>query len=100
MPSSVTSDRDYLEIVKNNNTLVSATSHNGDADGVYPQTVSPTGNSATDYQGSTTITHSIGSIPLVRAFCDSDKNGRLYSTIRWTSGDYLADVGGATLLTV
>lgn len=100
MPSSVTSDRDYLEIVANNNTLVSATSHAGDADGVFPNTVSPTNDSVTDYAGSTTVTHSLGLVPMVRAFRDSDKNGRLYSTIRWTSGAYLADSGGATLLTL
>lgn len=98
--SSVTSDRAYLQIVKNNNTVVSATSHGGDADGTFFSTTSPTGDPLADYAGSATITHSIGSVPLVRAFYDPGKNGRLYNTIRWTTGANLNTASGATLLTL
>lgn len=95
MVSSLTSDRDYLEVVTNSSTTVSATSIAGDPDGVYPRTVD-----YGSYSGSTTITHSLGDVPIVRAFFDSDKNGRLYNTIRWSSGSsYLADKAAPLLIT-
>lgn len=95
MASSVTSDRDYLEIVTNGNTTVSATSIGGEPDGVYPYTVD-----YGSYSGSTTITHNLGSVPIVRGFFDSDKNGRIYNTIRWSSGpSYLADKAAPLLIT-
>jgi hypothetical protein len=78
---SITSARDYLEIVLNDNVNVSATVVGGDADGVFPATVTPG-----TYSGSTTLTHNIGSVPITRIFYDSDKNGTLYNTIRWTDG--------------
>lgn len=97
MVSAVTTDRDYLEIVKNDNSLVSATSIGGDTDGISPQTVVSYG--ATTYSGSSTVTHSLGSVPIVRAFYDSDKNGRLYNTTRWTSGfNYMQTVDSAPQL--
>jgi hypothetical protein len=93
--SSLTSDRDYLEIVANGNTTVSATSVGGDADGVFPRTVD-----YGSYSGGVTITHNIGEVPIVRGFFDSAKNGRLYNTIRWSSGSsYLADKAAPLLIT-
>lgn len=71
---SITSDKDYLKIFDDGQVLISA---NGglDADSTYPADPSaPLG-----FVGSRTIPHTLGSIPLVRAFWDPAKNGRWYS---------------------
>lgn len=70
---SLTSDRDYLEIYQDGAITLNA---NGtpDADSTFPADPSaPFG-----FASSTTITHNLGSVPLVRAFWDPDKNGKWY----------------------
>lgn len=70
---SLTSDRDYLKIFTDGLITLNA---NGtpDADSTFPADPSaPFG-----FASSTTITHNLGSVPLVRAFWDPDKNGRFY----------------------
>lgn len=99
MTESVTSDRDYLEIASDNNgsnILVSATTIGGSIDGVIPQTIAQG-----SYSGSTSVTHNLLTIPVVRAFYDSDKNGKLYNTTRFDNGGaYLSYVSAPQLLTV
>jgi len=98
MTSSVTSDRVYLPIVNKSGLtpeLVSATAVGGDADGIFPKTLAQG-----TYSGSTTITHNVGSIPLVRAFYDSDKNGKIYCTTRFDTSGYLGYASAPQLLTV
>lgn len=88
--SSITSDRDYLELVTSGDTTINAnTNPHADSDGQFPNTAFPF-SGPTDYGNAQTITHNIGSVPIVRVWFDSDKNGRLYNTIRNTTGDYLA----------
>lgn len=91
MPPSITTDRDYLEIVDSNDLFLTATSAQSDADGQYPHTVM-VGDSTVGT--SVPINHNIGSIPIVRVFYDPDKNGTLYNTARFTTGDYTAEVSG------
>ncbi len=70
---SLTSDRDYLKIWQDSYITLNA---NGtpDADSTFPADPSaPFG-----FASSTTITHNLGYVPLVRAFWDPDKNGRWY----------------------
>lgn len=98
MTSSITSDRVYLPIVLKSGltpALVSASSIGGDADGIFPKT--PAQGS---YSGSVMLTHNIGSIPLVRAFYDSDKNGKIYCTPRYDTSAYLGYVSAPQLLTL
>lgn len=98
MTSSITSDRVYLPIVLKTGlkpALVSATIVSGDADGVIPQTIAQG-----SYSGSKTVLHNVGSIPLVRAFYDSDKNGKIYSTVRFDASGYLGYASAPQLLTL
>lgn len=72
---SVTSDKDYLEIAFEGSTTVS-TVGGGDPDAAYPANPGPGFDS-----GSVTITHNLGSIPIVRLFYDPLKNGVWYNTL-------------------
>lgn len=74
MSISITSDRDYLELVQSDDILISA-SGGSDSDFTQPSTVYAGSN-----YGVTTITHGLGQIPFVRAFYDPAKNGRYYNT--------------------
>jgi hypothetical protein len=78
---SITSDKDYLKIFQDGQVLISA---NGtpDADSTYP--ADP--NAPTGFAGSQTITHNLGTVPLVRAYWDKDKNGRWYNALAYVSG--------------
>lgn len=70
---SLTSDRDYLEIYQDGLITISADS-TPDSDSTFPADPSaPSG-----YAGFVNITHNLGTIPLVRAFWDADKNGTFY----------------------
>lgn len=98
MPSSITSDRDYLELVDHDDITLSASSNQPDSDGQLPQTI--LSDHPFDVGSGVTVTHNIGSIPIVRLFYDPDKNGKLYSTPRFTTGDYLAQASGPRVFPV
>lgn len=83
MTQSITSDRDYLEIVTDGDITISTSG--SDADG----TAFSTARAGTN-NGVTTITHSIGSIPIVRAFYDPAKNGTLYNCARYNNIAHMA----------
>lgn len=87
MSTSITSDRDYLELVSFGDTTINATSNPAsDSDSHWLQTGHFIDGSS-NYGNGQTITHSIGSVPIVRVWFDSDKNGRLYNTMRFRGGD-------------
>lgn len=79
--NSVTSDRDYLELVSKTDTTISA-SGGSDSDFTYPQTVYP-GN-----YGVTTVTHGLGIVPFVRAYYAPAGGNRWYSTLRPNGSAY------------
>lgn len=74
MTSSVTSDRDYLEIFLDDDITIS-TGGSVDTDAEFPQT----GQAGLNY-GVRSVTHDLGLVPIVRAFYDPDKNGTWYNT--------------------
>lgn len=78
---SITSDKDYLKIHDDGLITISA---NGtpDADSTFPADPNPPFGKA----GSTTITHNLGTVPLVRAFWDPAKNGRWYNAFVFPAG--------------
>lgn len=82
--NSVTSDRDYLEIIADGYTTLSATA-SGDADAAFPANFLAEPN-----YGILTIDHNLGTVAMVRVFYDPDKNGTLYNTLKYTGGSYLA----------
>ncbi len=75
MTSSLTSDRDYLEILTDGDVTIST--GDSDSDAEFPNTAF-----AGAVYGVYTVMHNLGSIPLVRAFYDPDKDGTLYNTRR------------------
>lgn len=98
MVSSLTSDRDYLELLLRGDFSMDANvTPPSDTDGVFPQTVLDPGLA---YGTSALIIHNIGTIPIVRAWYDSDKNGRLYNTPRHTTGGYLAIAQRPQIMTI
>lgn len=75
--SSITSDFDYLKLVRDD-TLFITTTAVGDPDFQFP--VDPFGGFGFGEQGIASVEHSLGTIPLVRAFIDPLKNGTWYSS--------------------
>lgn len=71
---SVTSDKDYLEISEDGAITISADG-TPDSDSSYPVDPFP----PSGFAGSTTVNHGLGTIPMVRAFWDAEKNGTWYS---------------------
>lgn len=73
--TSITSDKDYLKIFQDGPITISA---NGvpDADSTFPaDPAAPSG-----FAGFTIIPHTLGTVPLVRAFWDPAKSGMWYAT--------------------
>lgn len=70
---SITSDKDYLKIAADGTITISANAAVG-ADSTFPADPSQP-----SLAGSTTITHGLGSLPLVRAFWDKAKNNTWYN---------------------
>lgn len=77
LKTSADSDKDYLKIFNDGQVTISA---NGspDADSTFP--ADP--NEPFGYSGSQTISHGLGVVPLVRAFINSNKDGRWYGSFR------------------
>lgn len=76
--ASITSDFDYLKIVQDG-TISVTTSAITDPDFEFPS--DPFGGfPGSGEQSVTTITHNLGSVPMVRAFIDSGNNGLWYSS--------------------
>lgn len=82
MTTSITSDRDYLEILTDGDTTIST---GGVSDTDAELFSSAFAGSA---YGLATVTHGLGSVPLVRAYFDPAKNGTLYSTPKLTGTSY------------
>lgn len=79
MPSqtSLTSDFDYLKILKDDTIAVTTTTPS-DTDFLFPN--DPFGGFGSGEQGIALINHNLGSVPLVRAYIDPANNGHWYSS--------------------
>lgn len=82
MTSSLTSDRDYLELVDKRDLTMSA-SGGSDSDFTTPGTIYEGFN-----YGVTTINHSVGAVPFVRAYYAPSGGNRYYSTLNYNAGGY------------
>jgi len=91
---SVTSDKDYLEIFADGSTTVS-TVGGGD-----PDAASPANPNSGLTSGSTTITHNLSSVPLVRVFYDPLKNGVWYSTLGYYSNGFAVLINDPHLMII
>lgn len=74
--SSVTSDKDYLEIHDDGQVLLDV-DDTPDSEEQSPDITDPI---PADYAGDTNISHNLGYVPIVRAFFDPDKNGTWYAS--------------------
>lgn len=70
MSSALTTDNDYLKLADYGSTTITAIAST-DSDFTYPASVHSNGS----YLGVQTVNHSLGVVPLVRAYWDPAKNG-------------------------